>query len=251
MAGSAGQIREVAGPDVAVVGWIPRRWRLPVLGLPRPLWARALTFREWFALKGLHLALSNRRPPANLVDRPGFLQFLLTKEFRGSITLEKVRLQSDADGKALTVLFEEDEHVGYTPYPFYGGPAAIRGRRWTFRYRRGLIGSPEPTTAVVTGDRGIIIKTFRFRLDEWGDRYARALVKSPAPDAWVGLRYEIWVNGQVRVEFSGSFIPSQWYYSGWRVQGHHDMGNNSAAETLGFFHAGASAKSPGRVHFTY
>jgi hypothetical protein len=119
------------------------------------------------------------------------------------------------------------------------------------RYRRGLIGYPERTTAVVTGNQGIITKSFRFRLDDWGDRHAQALVGSPAPDAWVSLKYEIWTNGQVRVAFSGSFIPSQWYYACWNFQGEHDMGNNSAAETVGFFHAGAAAKSPGCVHFSY
>jgi hypothetical protein len=251
MVGDAGQIQEVAGPDVAVVGWIPRRWILPGLRRPRPARIRALTFRKRFALKALHLGLSNHRPPANLVDRLGFLRLLATKEFRGAMTLEQVRLQSDANGKALAILFDEDEHVGYTPYLFYGGGGATRGGRRISRYRRGLIGYPEATTAVVTGDRGVITKTFRFRLDDWGDRLARALVNSPAPDAWVGLRYEIWTNGQFYVEFSGSFIPSQRYYSGWMVQGDHDMANNSVAETLGFFHAGAAAKSPGRVHFLW
>ncbi len=251
MAGGVRQSREVTGPDVAVVGWIPRRWILPRLKRPRPAEGRDLTFRERFALTAIHFSLGNSRPPANLIDRLGFLQFLATKEFRGAMTLEKVRLQSDTDGTALALLFEEDEHVGYTPYPFYGGPGATRGRRWISRYRRGLIGYPEATRAAVTGDRGMITKTFRFRLDDWGDRHARALVNSPAPDAWVGLKYAIWTNGRIQVEFSGSFIPSQSYYSGWMVRGDHDMGNNSVAETIAFFHAGAAAKSPGQVHFLY
>jgi hypothetical protein len=125
MAGDTAQIREVTGPDVAVVGWIPRRWSLPGLRRPRPPEVRALAVGEWVGLKALHLALSNRRPPENLGDRPGFLQFLATKEFRGAMTLERVRLRSDASGKALEILFEEDEHVGYTPYPSYGGRARL------------------------------------------------------------------------------------------------------------------------------
>jgi hypothetical protein len=192
-------------------------------------------------LRGLHVALSNRQPPTDLANRQDFVQFLARKQFRGAMTLEKVRLQFDTSGKAQAILFEEDEHVGYTPYPFYGGN----------RYRRGLMGIPEATTALVTGNRGTITKTFRFRLDEWGDRFGHALLGSRAPDAWIGLKYDIWSDGKFRVEFSGSFIPSQWYYPGWSVQGEHDMGNNSTAETLGFFHAGAAARSPGQLHFRF
>lgn len=212
---------------------------------------RALTFREQSALRLLYLLASNRRPPANLRDHPNYRAFLATKEFRGAMALWNVELDRDAAGNALAIRFAEEEDVGYTPYPVYAGSGSMRGGRRICRYRRGLVGIPEPTTATVSGDRGVITKSFRFRLDEWGDRYSRWLVGSPSPDAWVGLQYEIRTDGLVRVEFSGSFIPSQCYYSGWQVRGDHDMGNNSAGDTLGFFHAGAAVRSPGQVHFVW
>src|SRR6266545_5764910 len=103
-------IQCVRGPDVAAVGWIP------FFTSPKEVAQRPYSTHPCQIGMRLLFNSGNTAPPPNFADEADFRSLLASKDFRGALVLRNVRLHCDAAGGALTVDFDSDRHIGYTPY---------------------------------------------------------------------------------------------------------------------------------------
>ncbi len=210
----------IRGPSAAVVGWIPKLWwprnaygwhpnpRLSLVAFPPLFWS------------------GNARPPdLNSVAELG--AYLASKDFRGLLYIDHVELLCDRNGEPVRVLYPWAYRVGFTP-PLLG---RARGR-----YRVGVVGGA--SGVAIRSDGGATIRwDFAFKLGRAADRLARWVTGRWAPFVMLRATYVITASG-VRVEFNGTYIPSQEYYQDWKRQNGHDMLQNRRVQINGFIAAG-------------
>jgi hypothetical protein len=81
------------------------------------------------------------------------------------------------------------------------------------------------------------------KLANWG---SKILTGHLAPSAWMRVQYNLWPNGLLDLQFSGSSIPSQKNYLKSREVFHHDMLDLDQGTVNGFIAAGDCKNAPTR-----
>src|SRR5207302_694082 len=71
------------------------------------------------------------------------------------------------------------------------------------------------------------------------------------PSAWIGISYQICCTGEVSVTFSGSYVPSQYYYVDWKRERSHDMLTNTLSEVKNFMLGDSCQDAPGADFYNW
>ena len=178
------------------------------------------------------------RPPASFVDHAEFLEFLDGMNLRAALAVWDVKLYC-RDGRPEAIVCRHEERVGYTPF--------VVGR--TIHYSMG--DGSERYAVEYSQDRAVIRQAIRFKIGKLGNAMARLMVGEWAPSAWMQIDYAFSCNGRIRIDFCGSFIPSQRYYRDWSHSGSFDMLTNSADDIDRFLYAGGCRDAPGHLHHSW
>lgn len=215
------------GPDIAIVGWIPYFARLA--DLPKG--------NNYQTSLAMHLLFNsgNNEPPREFVSGyDEFAEWLQSrKDYRGALYIRDVVLRYEEGRPAPIISYQVEGIMGYTPIQLVLG---------SFRLAVPLRGQspndyPEPLTEVLPENRGVSVSfRYSFKLSPIVDIVQRAITGRWAPNAWGAIDYEISKNGRVRVNTSGTAIPTQDVYLDWkRVDNfRHDMLQNNSPEIRAF-----------------
>jgi hypothetical protein len=187
----------VEAPPALVIGWIPRRW------WPSKAWARHPQVRLSLVAFPLLFWSGNVRPPSPLHGMPGLETYVSLRDFRGILWLNSADLLCGPNQEPIRVQHTWSYSVGYTPM--------LRLLDW---YSLGIDGGGNAVVHRQTN--GVTIEwEFRFKIGKNADRATRLVTGRWAPFAVLRISYVLNANGDVRLEFSGTDIPSQDFYSDW------------------------------------
>jgi hypothetical protein len=230
----------IEGPSAAAVGWIPFAWpwkrmpagfreyaESPIEGMRR--------FGVWAAFKGLFWT-GNRPPPDSFEGIEGLAGWLDRQDFRMALCLYDVRLWCDDHGRPYDVTCKclpVDLSIGFTPI-------------WllvTTLHADGVDDRADPERDITAGG-GEIRQTVWARLGPRMDQINHALTGHWAPYALMKVVYRIDPNLEIRVDFAGSAIPSQWHYLDWKRAGAYDMTAAQKREVRRFMEAGQEVLAP-------
>lgn len=168
----------------------------------------------------------NDKPPTDIFGSAGrFKEYLHKKDFRGALMLYDIKLYRDANNRYDAVFrsLAPDEHVGYTPIRF---PFFLRSKRLShYSKGRAIISMP---SRILTDDGVIISYEVQFQIGRVANVVGKLLTSYWAPIVWMRVDYDIKYDGQSRVALSGTFVPSQVYFSvgaaqKYRQLYYHDM----------------------------
>jgi len=215
------------GPDIAIVGWIPYFGALADLPAGH----------NYKTSLAMHLLFNsgNDEPPTEFSG--GYEEFAdwlkSRKDYRGALYLHDVILRYEEDKPAPIISYQVEGIMGYTPIQLklgiFKGAIRLKGQSPN--------DYPEPLTQALPENRGVTI-SFRycFKLSPIVDIMQRAITGRWAPNAWGAIDYEISKSGRVRINTSGTAIPTQDIYVDWkRVDNYrHDMLANSSQNIRGF-----------------
>jgi hypothetical protein len=178
-----------------------------------------------------------------------FTGLLRTKNYRGALSLRRVKLDCLDNGKfrvsSIPLEIRRQEYVGYTPYRVLPFRSAL-----VLHYAKGHGDCIEPHV-VATRAGAQLTHEVRFRIGHVGNIAAKVLTGFWAPDVWMRVGYELNKDGTGVVHISGSLIPSQRRYMADPGKSYietyfHDMEGNTVHEIRDFLEAG-----PGRLNDNY
>src|SRR3712207_6514636 len=205
--------RWVDGPDVASVGFIP--YYKSISHVPQNHYTE-----HRFASPPFDLLFDSGNTPApkqSFTGMDDFLRFVGSKNFRGVMTIRGVKLHCDDGGKPRELKVKHYEDVGYTPMRDFLAWRLFRSPKFKFFYDKGV--GEHSCQAKFTGNSAQITQFVRFRIGKVGNFGAWIMTGLWAPYAWMKTVYTISCDGSVSVKFSGSNIPTQYYYVSWLVNG--------------------------------
>jgi hypothetical protein len=225
-----------------VIGWIPYQ---PLRGSQRPVtYAR----HQYATALRLVLLTGNRpEPPSQLLNRATYDRFIKTKNFRAALCLSNVTLTCYSDGRDADIRAKPGDFIGYTPYKTKG-PFGWFKRELAWHH----LGIGEIDGDVEKyPDHATIRRHAKFRLAKLENLGSKLFTNHWAPYAWMSIAYTMWRNGNVRVEYCGSLIPSQSIYARWDRRRRHSMLTLSSSQISSFLEAGGDVLAPGALHHTW
>jgi hypothetical protein len=236
----------VAGPDVAIVGWIPR---LPpdLTQLPAGYqgWANQACFAPLrrYAMQEL-FGSGNPDPPQPIGGYAGLLQYVATKEFRMALSLTNVRVEWANGNWPVTIAYALQVFPGYTPINTWTQQASRQP--WAPQTRAHFSGAATQSVKRIKGPDAVTIRvTVRAKLT-WFLNIAQAMCTFHfAP--WAVLRLEYTVHRQSKateMTFYGSTIPSQLFSIGWSAHSRFNMNRNTPEQVDEFITAGSCRNAP-------
>jgi len=233
----------VLGPDVATVGWIP--YYKTLKDIPPSAFRRHPKAWPAFALL---FDSGNPSPPKRIGRMKGFMIDLLWKKrFRGALALADVQLYCDPT-RGHHVKYRSEARPGYTPFNAYINGWFLGKPKTTLTYS---LGDGTVSTTVEYGTHHAMIHHWiKFKIGKIGNFAAWMFSGQWAPWAWLEIRYRIQCEGAYRIDFGGTYLPSQTYYADWREVGMYNMLEASQSQIDGFLSSGDCHVAPGRTHFT-
>lgn len=186
-------------------------------------------------------------PPSRLLGRAAYDRFVETRNFRAALCLSDVTLTCYPDGRDADIRAKPGDFIGYTPL-------TAKGRFGRFSYD---LAWHEQGIGEIGGDvekhpdHATIRRFVKFRLAKLENLGSLALTRHWVPYAWMSIAHTMWRNGNVRVEYRGSLIPSQSIYATWRRRRRHSMLTLSSSQISGFLEAGGDLLAPGTLHHTW
>lgn len=221
------------GPSVAAIGWIPSR------GICQKIPPAFHQHRRWWGLKPL-FATGNPRPPDSFDGEEGFRDFLKAKEYRAVLCVTGVEA-GFAFGKTQRDL--PHDHImkgGYTPLGL-----ATDGQELGIRYRYYSPGIDRAMSSIAIGSECAPIgKTIGFRIGKFGNWMSKILVGHFAPFASIGVGYEIFHDGNYKITFAGTYVPTQKFYVNWQAVHSYSMENISVEHLEDFLTAETRGEGP-------
>lgn len=201
---------QVRVASVMALGWIPFYKHLTDLA-PCSYHTYAQRGRRTRVGCDLLFYSGNNRPANTVFEHPEkFVEHIRSKDYRGAIMLYDIELDCFDNGKHKVHFktLRPEEHVGYTPlrWPFPPRSDVV------LHYSKGKATDNSPSIRY-TNDGVIISYEVKFRIGRVGNVLARVLTSYWAPFVWLRLDMEVKRTGEVTVELSGSYIPSQVHFA--------------------------------------
>jgi hypothetical protein len=222
----------------ACLGWIPYADSVEATGSQSFIGYAGTGYRNKVLCTVLFF-LGNPVPEDNPSSLEGFRQILLSKEYRGAISLHNIELTRHPNGKVDVRVdpLESDEQVGFTPYRMPG-----LFRRWVFwdRGRQERDGMQNTPSYQVALDGSVSIShEVRFKIGKLGDFGSWLLTGYWAAYARIRISYAISGSNYCSVRIVGSGIPSQTIYLDWSRLHFYNMLDINGVELIQFLRSGS------------
>lgn len=217
----------IQGPSVAIAGWIPQisdpGALAPDLG---DAWESRLDVRSLFSSTG------NREPSQEYYGPGAFQQDLVLGDFRAALAIDQPKLYLDRNGRIVRHTFWRLARVGYTPF-----------RLGNFSYK--ARGTKRVSARVEEQPNGVLLKLWiKVKIGRLGDLGAWMITGHRAPWAILMVQYLMSGDGAVKIEASGTRLPSQAVYVDWKRTCVHRAESCSLTSFDDFVQSGACADAP-------
>ncbi|EDM80052.1 hypothetical protein PPSIR1_20534 [Plesiocystis pacifica SIR-1] len=230
------------GPDAAAIGWIPYYinfgWMRASIG------DNAYTRHPNAGALDTVFDSGNQPPPDSFGGADAFRRYLDDYDFRAALYIRNVKLCGCGSGER-RLTYNYFTRGGYTPVRVLLAP----NTKATITHCAGV---EAPGIETEWGGDDVTIRLWiRFKLGGLTNFGSWVMTGEWAPWAWMQMDYIIDCSGRVRIEFRGSYIPSQSFYVGWSKVATRSMLNNNKARIDGFLTAGDCQTPPGGLHLSH